>query len=197
MKPQIFIATGNQGKFAELASLIKTDAWQISAVDLPLREIQDLDMLVVAAEKLSSGLAIAQKKGLSGYLLVDDTGLSIDALHGLPGPLIKWFLARMSLSELSQLKVNKKTTAVAQCVLGLGDIISGECWYFSGEVSGLIKPPGTVDGFGWDGIFYPLTSNKSYAEMSLAEKNRHSHRAIAARNLVRHLTNRCQLKNQT
>jgi XTP/dITP diphosphohydrolase len=59
---------------------------------------------------------------------------------------------------------------------------------FVGEVRGFIatEPRGT-GGFGFDPVFVPLGSERTFAEMDVEEKNRYSHRAKAVRELVEHL----------
>lgn len=178
----LHIATTNQHKFSEISTLLALKSVQISLLDIPLIEPQSIDILEIADFKMQQALNIASDKNLTGWVLVDDTGLQIEAMAGLPGALVKFFLQKMSLSDLASLKLESRAqlkTALALCVIGLGDIKTLKAQFFTGEVVGTLHPPDTDAGFGWDSIFYPLGFNESYAKMGVVKKNQLSHRAKA------------------
>lgn len=79
----IFI-TGNARKFAEVQAVLP----DIQQVDIDLPEIQSLDPHAIIRYKLAE----AQKIYPHSQIIVEDTSLIFDAWHGLPGPLIKWYL---------------------------------------------------------------------------------------------------------
>ena len=58
---------------------------------------------------------------------------------------------------------------------------------YTGEVEGTIVPPRGDKNFGWDSIFQPLGSKKTFGEMTLKEKNQYSHRAEALKKLKHYL----------
>lgn len=164
-------ATSNQGKIRE-AERITGNSFESVEIDLP--EIQSIAVADVVRAK-----AAAAYKVLREPVLIEDTGLSLDAWNGLPGALIKWFLDSMGnegiIRMLSQ-EANRKASAVSRL-----------CWFdgttfheFEGVVHGHIpeKIQGT-GGFGWDAIFIPDGHTKSFAEMTPEEKDELSMRAIA------------------
>ena len=119
----------------------------------------------------------------------DDTGLEIEALNNEPGVRS----ARYSGEEKNSLKniklVLKKLKGISnrnarfKTVISL--IIDNKNYCFEGVVNGTIidKPKGNL-GFGYDPIFVANHMNKTFAEISLEEKNKISHRAIATNKLI-------------
>lgn len=122
----------------------------------------------------------------------DDTGLEVLALNNEPGV----FSARYAGDEkdntanialvLKKLTGQNRREAQFRTVISL--IIDGKEYFFEGKVSGVIiaKPKGTK-GFGYDSIFKPNESELTFAEMSLEEKNKISHRSIAFAKMVEFL----------
>lgn len=113
-----------------------------------------------------------------GEFIVEDTSLYFDCLGGLPGPLIKWFLATVGnegLWNIAEKMENRK--AEARTIIGHAD--KERVLYFEGVVKGnIVSPRGTL-GFGWDVIFQPEGHEKTFAEMAKEEKNAISMRRIA------------------
>lgn len=122
----------------------------------------------------------------------DDTGLEIEALDGKPGV----HSARYGGDEkndsaniekvLSELSGKTNRNAIFRTVISL--IINGKETLFEGTAEGKIidKQRGS-EGFGYDPIFVPKGYDKTFAEMSLSEKNRISHRYLAIKKLVEYL----------
>lgn len=178
-KQHITFITGNAGKFRE-ASVIVPGLVQ-KELDLP--EIQELDPHVVIRAKLTE----ARKHLTKGAIVVEDTSLYIDALGGLPGPLIKWFLDRLKPEGIAELVENlgKGNTAEARCVVGYLAEDSDEPQFFEGVMRGAIVTPRGDNGFGWDVIFEPQGSDRTLGELSFDEKNVISIRAQAFRMLAK------------
>ncbi len=181
---KLAIATSSEHKFAELAVLLKSDHWQISQLNLELTEIQELDLLAITQHKLQEAIAACPKN--IDLVLVDDTALCLDVLGGLPGPFIKWFLKSMGPTKLAAL-TKENSLAQAISVLGLAERSSSKTLLFKGEICGQILNGVEAGVFGWDSIFKPLQGANSFAEMSFEQKNRFSHRALAAKNLMRYV----------
>jgi XTP/dITP diphosphohydrolase len=122
-------------------------------------------------------------------VLADDTGLEVDALEGAPGVYSARYagLERNSEANMEKLLTEMKwiddRSARFRTCLAL--IISGEAYIFEGIVEGKIshQRQGT-GGFGYDPIFIPRGEERSFAEMSLGEKNKISHRARAMGKLM-------------
>ena len=125
----------------------------------------------------------------------DDTGLEVDALNDAPGVYSARYAGAQKNAEdnmnllllnLSN-KINRKArfrTCISLCLDGVFYEFEGVC---EGEIT--LQKLGEK-GFGYDPIFLPNDSNRTFAEMSLAEKARVSHRGIAIAELVNFLKNK-------
>jgi inosine triphosphate pyrophosphatase len=177
--------TGNAHKLREAQTFLP----QIVGWELDLPEIQHSEPQPVIEAKLLSALALANQRKA---FLVEDTGLYLKALKGLPGPLIKWFIGpeKLGLKGLYELASSLgNTQAEAISVIGFlnknaeGLVIQ----YFEGKIQGNIVSPRGEKGFGWDAVFQPLGSTQTFAEMSEAEKASFSMRGIAFTQLKKYL----------
>ncbi|XP_074174385.1 inosine triphosphate pyrophosphatase isoform X3 [Rhinolophus sinicus] len=124
-------------------------------------------------------------RSVQGPVLVEDTCLCFNALGGLPGPYIKWFLEKLKPEGLHQLLAgfeDKSAYALCTFALSTGDP-SEPVRLFRGRTSGQIVVPRGCRDFGWDPCFQPDGYEQTYAEMPKAEKNAISHRFRALREL--------------
>jgi XTP/dITP diphosphohydrolase len=116
---------------------------------------------------------------------VEDAGLFVDALKGFPGPYAAYVYKTISNPGLLKLMENvKDRKATFRSVMAYYDGQS-EPVCFEGEASGRIAYDeiwgNLKTGFGFDPIFQPEGSKKTFAEMTIEEKNGFSHRANAIR----------------
>lgn len=120
----------------------------------------------------------------------DDTGLEIEALNGEPGVYSARYAGEDKNNEknidLVLQKLGDTTQRLAQFKTVIALNINGEKHLLTGEVKGeiLLERVGT-QGFGYDAIFRPLGSEQSFAEMSMEEKNKWSHRGKAVALLIK------------
>ena len=184
---QLIFATNNQHKVEELQAAIGNKIEVIS--------LQQAGLAIDIPEPHDSLEANASEKSLTIYRLTgrscfsEDTGLEVTALHGEPG--VK--SARYSGDEKSFEKNTKKlldklsnlTDRSARFRTVISLIWDGEEYQFEGICEGTIgfAPEGTK-GFGYDPVFYPLGSDRSFGEMNTIEKTQFSHRKKAADKLV-------------
>jgi XTP/dITP diphosphohydrolase len=118
---------------------------------------------------------------------VEDAGLFIDALSGFPGPYAAYVYKTIHNSGILKLMENTADRhAKFQSVIAYCDqetICEPVC--FDGEVKGEITTAERKEqgksGFGFDPIFQPVGSPKTFVEMTIAQKNGYSHRAVAIR----------------
>jgi XTP/dITP diphosphohydrolase len=106
-----------------------------------------------------------------------------------------WYAGNEKDSEKNILKVLKnlsgKSNRKASFVTVICLILEGVEYYFSGKLEGeIIEESRGNDGFGYDPIFRPLNSEKTLAEMTLIDKNKISHRAIAFQEMHNFLANK-------
>lgn len=185
---EIFFITGNKEKLREICEIIPG----VQGIDLDLTEIQEIDAQKVIAAKLAE----AQKYRQGSALMVEDTSLSLERMHGLPGPLIKWFLKTIGTAGISQLTETFGSRATARTLIGYADE-AGAMYFFAGEIKGIIIPPRGSGGFGWDSLFQPDGQDKTFAEMTPQEKQHYSMRKIAAQQLCAFLAEPLQLANRS
>jgi len=171
---EIYFVTGNQDKYREARSIYP----ELKQLALELPEIQSLDSKVIIEQKLKEAMRIEPRR----QLIVDDTALHLDCLGGLPGPLIKWFLASLKDSGIFEVaRALGDTKALATTVVGYAKS-SQEIIFSQGIMPGqLVEPRGA--SFGWDNIFLPDGESKTYGQMTTEEKMQISPRAQALRGL--------------
>ncbi len=172
---QYTFVTGSSVKVAEAERILRTTLVQAD-VDLP--EIQEVDVTRVIAEKARVAWEALGRRPV----LVEDTGLSLDAWNGLPGALVKWFVRSVGCSGICSMADGfADRSATATTVVAVHD---GQVRMFAGNVRGRIAdlPRGT-GGFGWDPVFIPDGADMSFSEMSPEEKDRYSMRRIALESL--------------
>lgn len=169
--------TGNKGKLIEVQSILG----DVTALDIDLAEIQSLDAHEIIRAKLDEA-----RRHHNGRLIVEDTSLYFEALNGLPGPLIKWFMKTIGNDGLAEIVSSfENNKAEAKTIIGYSNS-EGKISFFEGSIKGsIVSPRGT--GFGWDPIFLPDGYTKTFGEMTAEEKNRISMRKIALEKLKHEL----------
>lgn len=174
----LYFITGNKNKFQEARLIIP----ELEQLDVDLPEIQEVDPQVIIEAKLKEA-----SSHQNGQLIVEDTGLYINCLDGLPGPLIKWFHKTIGYPKLAELVMKYPNhQAEAKAVIGYFDQTNIK--FFEGKISGQIVLPRGETNFGWDIIFEPNGFDKTFAQMSIEEKNQISMRRQAFENLKDFLT---------
>ena len=134
-------------------------------------------------EDISKEKAKIAAKHVQGPVLVEDTSLCFNALHGLPGPYIKWFLDKLGYDGLNKLlAAHEDKTAYAQCVFSFCAGPASEPITFVGRCPGRIVPARGPNTFGWTPIFQPddeqgQPGKETFAEMDKTIKNKISHRS--------------------
>jgi XTP/dITP diphosphohydrolase len=190
---KIVLATHNPGKVAEIGDLLKPlDIAVLSAAELNLPEPEETGTSFAENAVLKAVLA-AQAAKIPA--LADDSGLHVYALGGDPGIYsARWAgpekdFKRAMESVQKRLGDNPDRSAAFVCVLALA-WPDGVCEIFEGRVEGmLVWPPRGTQGFGYDPMFIPEDYNRTYGEMSTAEKKKTSHRARAMALLLDGLKN--------
>ena len=174
--PPLLLVTGNPGKLAEAQRIV---GGELTAVSLELPEIQSLDLLAVLRAKADFAW-----RELRRPLVVEETGLYLDALAGFPGPLVKWMLAAVGAEGIARTALALGDPGVeARCALLWRD---GERELLgTGSTRGHLVLPGRGPrGFGWDPVFQPDGEARTYGELTDAEKDACGHRGRAWRALL-------------
>ncbi|MDR0373644.1 MAG: XTP/dITP diphosphatase [Nitrososphaerota archaeon] len=176
----IFFATGNVNKFNEARRILGSLGIAVGMLRLKGDEIQS-DSLQEIAEK---SVQNAYKK-CRLPVFVEDAGLFINALEGFPGPYAAYAyrtIYNSGILKLMEGKEDRKATfksIISYC----DDQTPLDPLSFYGESKGIIttqeRRKHEKSGFGYDPIFQPDHSFKTFAEMTILEKNTYSHRAEA------------------
>lgn len=175
------LVTSNRGKVREIREILRPYGIQVRVSSRTLPEPQADRLETVVEGKL------AALRGLRGWVVVEDSGLFIPSLRGFPGVYSAFVFRTLGPQRVADLLRGRSRAAVFRTVAGLRH--GRRRWVFDGETRGSIawRTRGTA-GFGFDSIFIPVGSRRTFAELELVEKNRVSHRARAITRLARHLT---------
>ena len=167
---------------AEKAQEAERLGFRIERLDLDLPEPQALDPSEIVQEKARAAYRI-----LSRPVVVEDSGLAIRAWGGFPGALVKWLEQSAGVGALARmLDAFPDRAATAVCAIAFCD--GSEVLTARGESQGSIAAsPRGGRGFGWDVLFVPEGSDRTFAEMAGDEKDRVSHRRRAWEALARKL----------
>ena len=195
---ELLFATRNNNKVREIQQILQNRIRIISLSDLGYdRDIPE-DRDTLEGNALAKAEFTFNKFNLDCF--ADDTGLEVDALNGSPGVYSARFAAMtgevMEGEDFSAANIRKllyllmdeaDRRARFRTVIAL--ITGGREYLFEGIVTGQIIPERRgKEGFGYDPVFIPDGYNRTFAEMSLEEKNLISHRALAIRKLSDFLT---------
>lgn len=186
---KLVFATNNPKKIEEVSK-------KISAFDILTLEDYKITEEIPETQPTIEGNA-SQKaqyiyKNYNLNCFADDTGLEVEALNGEPGVLSARYAGEEKSAEknmaLVLTKLKEITNRKAQFKTVISLVIEGKETLFTGIVKGtIIEEKQGNQGFGYDPIFIPDGYNKTFAQMSLDEKNTISHRAIAIQKLIAHL----------
>jgi XTP/dITP diphosphohydrolase len=178
----VFFATSNINKFKEVCNILRQYDISVGMLKLKGDEIQSDSLKEIAKKSV-----VYAYKRCHFPIFVEDAGLFINGLKGFPGPYAAYVYKTIENSGILKLMDGlEERGAKFQSVIGYCDQeIICEPIFFEGEVNGEItfaerKEQGK-SGFGFDPIFQPCGNEKTFAEMTLLEKNRYSHRAMAIR----------------
>ncbi len=180
----LVIATTNANKLLEFKEILKDFKVEVkSLADFgPIPEVvEDGDTFDDNAYKKAHHTA----RILGLPTIADDSGLVVDALNGDPGVYSARYAGENASDEenceklLSSLKGVSNRKAHFQCVISIA-VPSGPALTYEGKCDGIIleEKRGT-SGFGYDPLFYFEELDKSFAELSMEEKNKVSHRGKA------------------
>eukprot|EP00357_Protocruzia_adherens_P023525 CAMPEP_0115024738 /NCGR_PEP_ID=MMETSP0216-20121206/33474_1 /TAXON_ID=223996 /ORGANISM="Protocruzia adherens, Strain Boccale" /LENGTH=197 /DNA_ID=CAMNT_0002398969 /DNA_START=68 /DNA_END=661 /DNA_ORIENTATION=- len=168
----ITFVTGNKNKLREFQAIIGDDlkfTFTSEKADLP--ELQG------EPEEISRQKCVHAVNELKRPVLVEDTSLCFNALNGLPGPYIKYFLEKTGHEGLNNLvSAYEDKSAYAQCIFSFCKGQGEEVYTFVGRTPGKIVPARGPTNFGWDPVFQPDGFDETYAEMDSKIKNTISHR---------------------
>ncbi len=175
----IFFATGNFHKFDEARRVLAQYGIASGMLRVKAVEIQSDSI-----EEIAQNSVIDAFNRCHLSVIAEDAGLFVNALKGFPGPYTAYVYKTISNPGVLKLMKNvPDRSATFRSIIAYYDGTDSAC--FEGEAAGRIADDeiwGKLKtGFGFDPIFQPAGSTKTFAEMAIEEKNGFSHRANAMR----------------
>lgn len=192
---EILVATKNAGKIKELEQLL-------AGLPVHLRSLNEFSDVVEAEE---TGATFAENAVLKArsyasqtrlWALADDSGLEVDALGGAPGVYSARYAGEGAsdadrieklLSELKSVP-DEQRRARFVCAMAVSDA-NGEIKFLAEETceGAIARTPSGANGFGYDPVFIPDNFNQTFGELADEIKREISHRARAAKKIIRYL----------
>lgn len=186
----LVFATANQNKVKEIQALLPDSIRLLGLSDIQCLEEIPETQPTIEGNAAQKAFYVFEKYQHNCF--ADDTGLEVEALDNRPGVMSARYAGDAKNASdnmdkvLAELKNETNRTARFKTIISL--VINGEETLFEGVVEGtILKEKRGEKGFGYDPIFLPHGSDRSFAEMELAEKNKISHRALAVNKLVAYL----------
>lgn len=188
---KIIFATNNQHKLTEVRHHLKGLYEVVSLQEMGFNEEIPEPYETLEENALAKSKTVYDRYGMDCF--ADDTGLEVEALGGAPGVYSARYAGINCTFDdnvnkmLEEMKDKPNRNARFRTVVSL--ILNGQEHFFEGEVRGaILHSRDGEEGFGYDPIFIPDGYQKSFARMSLDEKNKISHRGKAMAKLVDFLT---------
>ena len=189
MKMKIVLATHNRDKCAEMKEILRNMIIDI----ITLNEFSEIREIIEDGDTLEENALIKARtihKLTNLPAMADDTGLEVDALSGKPGIYSARYAGENCsysdnvnklLQEMKNILPGKRSARFRTSIAYVDDNMELTT---EGIVEGLItNVTKGIDGFGYDPVFYIPDMKKTYAEMSINEKNQISHRGKAVNNM--------------
>ncbi|MCE4566793.1 non-canonical purine NTP diphosphatase [Maribellus sp. CM-23] len=187
---ELVFATNNRHKLEELQELLGSEIKLLSLGDIGCYEDIPETQPTLEGNARQKSFFVYEKYGYNCF--ADDTGLEIEALDGEPGVYSARYAGDARDSDANMKKVLEKLVKInsreARFRTVISLILNGEETQFEGIVEGAILTEKKGNsGFGYDPVFQPKGYTQSFAEMSLEQKNKISHRGRAVEKLVNFL----------
>ncbi|MCO6496121.1 MAG: RdgB/HAM1 family non-canonical purine NTP pyrophosphatase [Chitinophagaceae bacterium] len=190
---ELIFATHNENKVKEVIPLLTGDFFILSLSQLGLNEDIPEPYNTIYENAIEKARVIYEKTGKNCF--AEDTGLEVHALGGEPGVRSARYAGEAHDFEanIDKLlgKMEGQTDRRARFLTIICLILDGERFIFDGICPGTITFSRRGEkGFGYDSVFVPDGSLKTFAEMDLEEKNLFSHRRKATEKLITFLNKR-------
>ena len=187
---QLIFASSNQHKLQEIRSQAPAGIEIISMKEMGYEEELPETQNTIEGNSLQKAEFLARKFSIACF--AEDTGLEIEALHGEPGVYSARYAGPGTSFTNNVNKVLQNMQHVANRKARFKTVITyyhnATYVQFEGITEGTITEERRGNaGFGYDPIFIPLGSDKTYAEMTMQEKNGFSHRQKSFEKFANHL----------
>lgn len=184
---KIIFASNNKNKVQEIQNQVPKSIQIVTLEEIGCTEDIEETATTIEGNAIIKANYITEKYGLPCF--ADDTGLEIEALNDEPGVYSARYAGEDKNADknmdlvLEKLSTSTNRNAQFKTVIALN--IDNQQILFTGIVEGMIrKDKKGSNGFGYDPIFEPENLGKTFAEMTMEEKNKMSHRGRAVEQLV-------------
>lgn len=184
---QLVFATNNAHKIEEIQALLPDNIQIVSLESIGCTEDIPETADTIEGNAILKADYVTKKYGSNCF--ADDTGLEVEALNGEPGVYSARYAGEQKKANdnmdllLSKLKTQTNRKAQFKTVIALN--LNGQQYLFTGIAKGeILHEKSGNQGFGYDPIFQPEGYLKTFAELSLQEKGRISHRGKATQELI-------------
>jgi XTP/dITP diphosphohydrolase len=188
---RLCFASNNKHKLEEIKNVVGRKFEILSLADIKCNEELPETQNTLEGNSLQKAEYILQHYNTPCF--ADDTGLEVEALHGAPGVYSARYAGNHRSNDdniallLQNLKNDTNRKAQFRTVITLIGI-EAQPVFFEGIIRGeIITEKRGSSGFGYDPVFIPEGHSRTFAEMTLEEKNQLSHRAIAVKKLAEYL----------
>jgi len=182
----LVLATRNKGKKREFELLFKGLPVEIKGVS-EFQKIPEFEEEGSTFEEIAINKAKFISKALDLPAIADDSGLTVEALNGAPGIFSARYAGKSATNGQNNRKLLEKMegkenrNAIFVCSIAISKP-TGQVLIYTGRCSGIIlHVPAGTNGFGYDPFFYYSPLGKTFAQLSVEEKSRVSHRGQAMR----------------
>ena len=187
MRPILYLATQNKHKVEELSALLQDHFIVRDLSTLAISEEIPETGATLVENSLQKARFIAEKFQVS--CLADDSGLEVEALAGAPGVNSARYAGEPKNDQANLELLLKNLVGIAnrraRFVTVLTYFHDGAFHSFEGEIQGeIVEAPRGSQGFGYDPIFKSENQDRTFAEMTLSEKNQIAHRARALEKFI-------------
>lgn len=181
---RVWFLTSNKGKFREAQSVATASGLQLRMLSAPKIEIQSDNLSEIASYGAQEA---ANRLGIP--VVAEDAGLFIRKLNGFPGPYSSDVFKRLGNKGILKLMEGVSNRSAKFSSVAAFCTPSGKPRCFVGSVFGCIGLQSRgAGGFGFDPIFIPTKGDgRTFAQMTVREKNRFSHRATSFKKLSKWL----------
>jgi XTP/dITP diphosphohydrolase len=184
---KLCFATNNQNKLREIQALLGNKFELVTLSDIGCFEEIPEPFETIEENALAKSRYVREKYDLDCF--ADDSGLIVPSLNGEPGVHSAYYAGPQRSHDdninllLQKLSNENDRSAYFKTVISLS--FQNEYYAFEGRVPGtIIDEKRGSGGFGYDPVFVPQGHDRTFAEMTLAEKSQISHRSIAFANLI-------------
>ena len=182
----LFFVSSNNHKFLEAKNILGAFGIKLGFFKLNLEEIQSDSLKEIALKKAKDAYSKCRKP-----IIIEDDGLFIDSLGGFPGPYSSYVFKTIGNKGILDLLTNNRKAKFISIITYCDKTMTQ---YFDAKLDGSISKSQKGNGWGYDPIFIPKNSRKTFAEIN--NKNELSHRYEALRKFSNWYLHRLEFNDQ-